>query len=86
MRRRPPEEFQPRNEIGIEGGKWNVQAGEESGDLSDVVHLTPTSLDELPAPVEAHGEQKMATADRTSSRRRESSNGVGASWDFLSSH
>src|SRR5271170_2257963 len=53
-----PEEFEPRNEMSIERRKWNVETCEERSDLSDVMHFAPTTLGELPTPIQPHREKK----------------------------
>ena len=52
------DELQPGAEVRVEGWEWDVEAGEEVGDLGKVVQLAPAGLRKLPTPVEPYREQK----------------------------
>src|SRR5262249_12882704 len=41
-------------------GSWEIEAGEEFGDLWQIVEFAPAALDELDAPVQANEEKKRA--------------------------
>src|SRR4029077_4162713 len=52
------EEFHAGNEHRHLRGHWEIQAGEKFRDLGQIMQLAPAALDQLPAPVQADGQEK----------------------------
>ena len=63
-------EFETRDKVCVESWKWDIQAGEESGDFLDVVQLTPACLSKLKSPIKAHRQQHGERSVEAESFRR----------------